>query len=97
MWDLGRTASRMLDLLRRVLNYQVSVAALIEVALWLAVPYITAGLVWLFFHPDGVQRIQTQLEQQFHVPAGSDYEVALGAATLLWPAVLLLPSDACAR
>lgn len=86
----------MLERLRRVLNHRVSVAALLELALWLAVPYITLGLVWSFFHPDNVQRVQTQWEQQLHIPAGSDYEVALGAAVLLWPVVLLLPSDACA-
>jgi hypothetical protein len=41
----------MLDLFHRVLSYRISIAALIEVWLWLAIPYITIGLVWSAFHP----------------------------------------------
>ena len=77
------------------MNHRVSVAALLELALWLAVPYLVLGLAWSFFHPDAVQRVQTQWEQQLHMPAGSDYELALGTAILVWPVVLLLPADAC--
>jgi hypothetical protein len=76
-----------------VLSYRVSVEALIEIALWLAVPYLTIGRLWSFFHPEGMQRIQAQL-----LPAGSSYELAaLGGSTLLWPEVLLLPSDKCGQ
>jgi hypothetical protein len=88
----------MLTLLRRVLSHRVSIAALAEVVLWLAVVYLTIGLVWSFFHVDGVQRIQAQLEQQLHLPPGSSYELAaLGEATALWPVALVLPSGACAQ
>jgi len=45
--------------LRRMLSHRVSVGGLTEVAVWLAVGYLTIGLVWSFFHPDGVQRIQS--------------------------------------
>ena len=44
----------MLTMLRRKLSYRVSVEALIELALWLAVPYITIGVIWAFLHPDQV-------------------------------------------
>jgi hypothetical protein len=86
-----------LTLLRRVLSYRVTIAVLAEVVLWIAVGYLTIGLVWSFFHFDGVQRIQAQLEQQMHLPPGSYELAALGVATALWPVVLVLPSDACAH
>ena len=89
--------SAVLTLLRRVLSYRVSVAGLAEVAVWLAVGYLTIGLVWSFFHPDGVQRIQAQLEQQLHLPAGSHELVALGEASVLWPVISVLPSGGCAH
>ena len=54
----------------RVLKYQVSTGALIEVALWLAIPYLSIGLVWSFFHAEQIQQIQTRLEKVS--PAGAD-------------------------
>jgi hypothetical protein len=86
-----------LTLLRRMLSHRVSIAALAEVVLWLAVGYLAIGLVWSFFHFDGVQRIQAQLEQQLHLPPGSYELAALGEAAMLWPVVLVLPSGACAH
>jgi hypothetical protein len=61
---------RAMGLLRRVLKYQVSTGALIEVALWLAIPYLSIGLVWSFFHAEQIQQIQTRLEKVS--PAGAD-------------------------
>jgi hypothetical protein len=88
----------MLTTLRRVLSHRVSVAGLTEIALWLGGAYLTIGLVWSFFHPDGVQRIETQLEQQLHLPAGTNYQLAaLGEASVLWPVMTVLPSGGCAR
>ena len=88
----------MLTRLRLVLNHRVSVGGLTEVAVWLAVGYLTIGLVWSFFHADGVRRIQTQLEQQLHLPAGSNYQLAaLGEASVLWPVISVLPSLVCAH
>jgi hypothetical protein len=82
----------MLTVLRRVLSYQVSVGGLTEVAAWLAGAYLTVGLVWSFFHPDGVQRIQEQLEQQLQLPGGTNYQLAaLGEASVLWPVLTTLP------
>jgi hypothetical protein len=78
-------------LLRRVLEYQVSVPALIEVALWLAVPYLCIGLVWAVFHSEQVQQIQTRLEKVS--PTGADV-AAFGLTAALWPASLQI-ADAC--
>jgi hypothetical protein len=87
-----------LGLLRRVLSQRVSVGGLAEIALWLGGVYLTVGLVWSFFHPDGVQRIETQLEQQLHLPAGTNYQLAaLGEASVLWPVLSVVPSLGCAH
>ena len=88
----------MLTRLRLVLNHRVSVGGLTEVAVWLAVGYLTIGLVGSFFHPDGVQRIETQLEQQLQLSAGSNYQLAaLAEASVLWPVISVLPSLGCAH
>jgi hypothetical protein len=86
----------MLTTLRRVLSHRVSVAGLTEIALWLGGAYLTIGLVWSFFHPDGVQRMETQLEQQLPLPAGTNYQLAaLGEASVLWPVMTVLPAGGC--
>jgi hypothetical protein len=61
----------------------VSVEAMIEFALWMAIPYI--GLVFAFFGAEQVQLIETQL--QTRLPAGSDI-AAVVLTVLLWPAML---------
>jgi hypothetical protein len=89
-------AEEMLTTLRRALSHRVSVAGLTEIALWLGGAYLTIGLVWSFFHPDGVQRIETQLEQQLHLPAGTNYQLAaLGEASVLWPLMTVMPAGGC--
>jgi hypothetical protein len=91
-------AEAMLTALRRVLSHRVSVAGLTETAVWLGGAYLTIGLVWSFLHPDGVQRIQTQLEQQLQLPAGTNYQLAaLGEASVLWPVMSVLPTGGCAH
>jgi hypothetical protein len=85
-----------LTLVRRVLSHRVSIGGLTEVVMWLAAGYLAIGLAWSFFHPEGVQRIQAQLEQQLHLPAGTNYQlVALGEASVLWPVLLALPAGVC--
>lgn len=74
--------------LRQVLGYKVSIEALIEVAMWLAVPHLIIGLTWAFFHAEAVQQLQDQLERI--LPAGAGVGAYLVAA-LLWPVLLLLP------
>lgn len=90
--------SAVLTLIRQVLGHRVSIGGLTEVAVWLGGAYLTIGLVWSLFHPDGVQRIQTQLEQQLHLPPGSNYQLAaLGEASVLWPVITVLPAGGCAH
>lgn len=81
----------MLLSIRRILSYKVSVEAMLEFALWLALPYIVIGLAWTFFHPDQVQQIVRHLEKQ--LPAAADL-VAFGLTTLLWP-MLVFVGDTC--
>jgi hypothetical protein len=78
----------MMTALRRVLGYRVSVEALIELGLWLAIPHILIGLVVTFLNPGPMQALQAQLEPV--LPAGANL-VAFGESTLLWPVMLLLP------
>ena len=65
--------------LQRVLNHQVSIGAMIEVALWLAIPYLCIGFVWSSLHGEQVQQIQTRLEKLS--PTGADL-LAFGLATV---------------
>ena len=80
----------MLTRLRRVLSDKVSVEAMIEVVMWLAIPFILIGIAWSFVHADDVQQIEIQL--QTRLPAGSDL-VAFGISTALWPVLLVAPDD----
>ncbi len=66
--------------------------------IWLAAAYLAVGLAWSLFHPDGVQRVQAQLERQMSLPPGVDYRLAaLGEASVLWPVLSVLPSLGCAQ
>jgi hypothetical protein len=75
--------------IRRGLQHPVSVQALIELAFWLALPYLLIGLFWATIHPDRVQELQTEWSRVS--PVGADL-AAFGAAAALWPAILLLPT-----
>jgi uncharacterized membrane protein (DUF441 family) len=79
-------------MLRRVLSRRVSVAAMIEFALWMAIPYVVIGLVVAFLGAEQVQLIETHL--QTRLPAGSDI-AAFVLTMLLWPA-MLFGVDVCA-
>lgn len=74
--------------LRRVLSYQVSVGALLELAMWLAIPYIAVGLVFTFFVPSHAARFEALL--QTRLPAGAEL-VAFGESALLWPVLMFAP------
>ena len=74
--------------LRRALSYRVSVEALIEFALWLAIPYILVGVVWAFLHPGQVQHFEAMLTTR--VPAGADL-IAFGQTVGLWPILVIAP------
>ncbi|MCT7660964.1 hypothetical protein [Mycobacterium deserti] len=70
-------------MLRRILSRRVSVEAMLEFAMWLALPYLTIGLVWAFFDAEQVHLIDAALRNR--IPAGSDVGAfVLTAAS--WPA-----------
>lgn len=77
--------------LRRILQHRVSVGALIELAVWLAIPYLCIGFVWTIFHTEQTQRIQTRIDSV--APTGADV-VAFALATVLWPASIQI-AQAC--
>jgi hypothetical protein len=77
--------------LRRVLAYELSVAALLELVMWLSVPYVTAGVVFTFLQPRFVDLAEARL--QTRLPAGADL-VAFGESVLYWPVLLIAP-EAC--
>jgi hypothetical protein len=72
-------------MLRRMLSRRVSVEAMLEIAMWLGVPYLLIGLVWAFFDAEQVQLIDTALRTK--LPAGSDVGAFMVTA-LMWPAQL---------
>ncbi|CAN5694934.1 hypothetical protein BH10ACT9_BH10ACT9_00600 [soil metagenome] len=78
----------MMTALRRILGHRISVEALIELALWLAIPYISIGLVLTFLNPAPMRVLETQL--QGYLPAGANL-VAFGESALLWPMLQLVP------
>lgn len=71
--------------MRRLLSRKVSVEAMIEFALWLAIPYIVVGLIWTFIHPADMQRMADQWDRV--LPAGSQV-AALVELTALWPVLI---------
>jgi hypothetical protein len=77
---------------RRLLSRKVSIEAMIELAMWIAIPYIVIGIAWTFVNADDVARVQTHLETR--LPAGSDV-AAFGTTTALWP-FLLFGHEVCA-
>jgi hypothetical protein len=74
---------------RRGLAHPVSVQALIELAVWLAVPYLLIGFFWAFIHVERVDALEVQWSKVS--PVGADL-AAFGEAAALWPAILLLPT-----
>ena len=77
--------------MRRLLSRKVSVEAMIEFALWLAIPYIVVGLIWTFVHPGDMARVANQWDRV--LPAGSQV-AALVELTVLWP-VLITGVEMC--
>jgi hypothetical protein len=82
---------RTMAFLQRVVTHRVSVGALIELGIWLAIPYACIGMAWAVVHPRQTQQIQTRLEQV--TPTGADLGAFL-LTTALWPASLQI-AEAC--
>jgi hypothetical protein len=72
---------------RRLLGRKVSVGAMLEFGLYLAVPYLVIGGVYTFLNFDVVMALEKQLLTQ--LPAGSDI-AGLGITMLLWPMFLVV-------
>lgn len=74
---------------RRVLSRRLSVADVVELHLWLAIPYVTIGLAWAFFHVQEIRRLEDAL--QTLLPAGGGMAAYLLVAAL-WPVYVLVPT-----
>ena len=72
-----------------MLSRRVSVADLLETALWLAIPYLVIGLVWAFFHSEEVGHLQDLL--QAALPVGAEMTAYLLVAGL-WPVYVFVPA-----
>jgi hypothetical protein len=83
-----------LTAIRRVLSRRLSVAAVTEIALVLAIPHLLIGIGWAITHPDYEAQRGKQLSRIFN--QGVDGQlVALGETAVWWPVLILLPSDLC--
>lgn len=71
---------------RELLARPVSVGAMIEALMWLALPYVVIGLAVTILNPDYVRYRESQLQMWF--PAGSDV-LAFGETTVWWPLLLV--------
>jgi hypothetical protein len=86
----------MVKAVRRMLSHRISVGAMVEVALLLAIPHLVIGIGWAVVHPDYLAQRDKQLSTV--LPPGVDGElVAFGETALWWPVLALLPSDLCTR
>ncbi len=77
-----------MSLLRRILSYRVKVEALVEVLLWITMPYITIGMVWAALHPSLMRQFATSLEVR--LPQGIDV-IAFAQIVALWPLLTISP------
>lgn len=74
---------------RSVLRRRLSVADVLELHLWLAIPYVTVGVGWAFFHADRIRPLEDLL--QTLLPAGGGMAAYLLVAGL-WPVYVLVPT-----
>ncbi|MFZ0902739.1 MAG: hypothetical protein WAN71_02420 [Mycobacterium sp.] len=72
----------MLDRVRRVLGYQLTIAELIGLALIIGTPYSVVGTIWSTRHTAHLQRMH-----------GADVVVSFLGSMVPWP--VLLFSDVC--
>ena len=68
----------MIDKLRQLLGYQMTVAEWIGLAALLGVPYLVVGLIWLSTHTG-----------QLHGMQGADLVVSILGSIVSWPLLLL--------
>jgi hypothetical protein len=80
-----------MDILRRVLARPVSVATLIEISMWLAIPHVLIGATWAATHPETMHALENSWGTLLPAHTG-DLATWLGAF-VVWPAILLLPTN----
>ncbi|HMZ13019.1 MAG TPA: hypothetical protein PKI02_02265 [Mycobacterium sp.] len=68
----------MLAKLRRILDYQLSIAELIGIGLLLGIPYLAIGLVWSSTHTE-----------HLHDMRGADLVVSFLGSIAAWPVLLV--------
>ncbi|MCB0937031.1 MAG: hypothetical protein KDB55_13645 [Mycobacterium sp.] len=68
----------MLAKLRRILDYQLSVAELIGIGLLLGIPYLAIGLVWSSTHTEHLRDMR-----------GADLVVSFLGSIAAWPVLLV--------
>ena len=76
---------------RRLLGRKVSVEAMVEVGLWLAIPHIVMGVAYSLFRYDTIMALEKQLQPL--LPAAADL-AAFGMVASLWPLFAVVP-DLC--
>ena len=72
----------MLAKLRRLLDFQLSIAELTGIGLLVGTPYLTVGVVWLSTHTEPLQRM-----------GNVDLLISMVGSIVLWP--VLLVTHAC--
>jgi hypothetical protein len=80
-----------MDMLRRVLARPISVAALIEISMWFAIPHVLIGATWAVIHPDTMRALENTWGAILPAHTG-DLATWVGAL-VVWPAILLLPTN----
>ncbi|OBJ70134.1 hypothetical protein A5643_10855 [Mycobacterium sp. 1274756.6] len=89
---MGRRIAELPARVWAVATRPVSVAALAETVFWLAIPYLLIGLSLVFLQPDHLTPARHQL--QLRAPQSTEFDlVAMGLATVLWPALLVSPVE----
>jgi hypothetical protein len=76
---------------RRLLGRKVSVEAMVEFGLWLAIPHILIGLGYSLLRYETITALEKQLQPL--LPAAADL-VAFGLVASLWPLFAVVP-DLC--
>ncbi|MGE2833214.1 hypothetical protein [Mycobacterium sp. SMC-4] len=74
---------------RRLLSRRLSIADVIEIGLWAAIPYLIIGLLWAFFGVEDVRHLEGLL--QTRLPAGANIAAYL-LVTGLWPVYVMVPT-----
>jgi hypothetical protein len=76
----------MMSMLRRLLNREVTVGGVMELALMLALPYLLIGVIVVAVRAEGLSQMQTLYESR-------DQVLSFGVLVAGWPGVIF--ADVC--